>query len=301
MPENNESISIETLETELRTIAADHFLAAHTRVPEVYRQHFSSTNAIFKRHWENRRDIPQDILSMPKTAYRIVKNTIRKVNASVTPAPPKLSGKEQALLALIQGQLLQLERLTDALLQKTRTYSADIVTLEALAAKPLNKEEQAAINEFLTHKIQSFTLPRDGSRDLLLFLTIGMLGKGLSQKVVFGSSIATGTALAQSLYLSQQSWWSAAWLHWAGSPAWVTAAGATGGVALTLLLAPIISPVAEMMVNRVRGEKHLHKLIEQVETNLLDHRPDRLDIAGLFASYAQLAPDLIQVLRNLRG
>jgi hypothetical protein len=134
----------------------------------------------------------------------------------------------------------------------------------------------------------------------MLFLTIGVIGKGLGQNVVFGSSMATGTAIAQSVYLSQQGWWSALWLGFAGTPGWVTALGATGGIVIALALAPVLSPLAEILINRTRGEKHLHRLIDQVEASASQHRADHLDIAGLLASYAQLAPDLLQLLRNLR-
>lgn len=298
------TIEAGVLETELQRIICDHFRAAHGRVPAVYQANFASGTAIFRRHWENKRDIPQDFLSLPKTAYRVFHTAFNKVRASTrtkSALPQKLSGKEAALLRIIQQQLLQIEALGDKLLQKTREFSPDIIAIETLTKSPLSPAEKVQIEQFLSQRIQSFTLPRDGSRDLLLFLTIGILGKGLGQKVAFGSSIATGAALAQSLYLSQQSWWGAIWLSWAGTPGWVSVMGATGGIALTLVLAPVISPLAEMLINRTRGEKHLHQLIDQVEKSTLRHRTDNLDIAGMFASYAQLAPDLLQLLKSFRG
>lgn len=296
------------IEEQLRDIVKSHFDEAHRRVPAIYKAHFSSPKAIVKRHWRHLRDVPNDFLTIPKSTFQFAKKALiqtpvaRYYKAPSLKKEPqeKLSGKEQAILLVIQDELLQIRELTAKLEDKVKDISPSTAEIEAIKQHPFSLEEIKAIEAFLKKRLQSYTLPREGSRDLLLFLTIGFLGKGLGQKAVFGSSIATGAALAQSLYLSHQSWWGALWLQWAGTPAWISTIGALGGISLALVLAPALSPIAEICVNRVRGEKHLHQLLDQLEQAALEHKADHLDIAGLFASYAQLAPDLLQLIKSLR-
>jgi hypothetical protein len=299
LPTANTPVKDINLETELREILKSHFEESHRRVPEIYQAYFSSPRMVIKRHWQHKKDIPKDLLTLPKTLFQA---TVGKLSRStkLTNANWQPTGKEQALLAIIQEELLQMTSLQRKVQSLALRHSPEVQAMEAMDERALTSLEMEKIEAFLRKRLDSYAGPREGGRDLLLFMRIGIAGKGIGQKVTFGSAMATGAAIAQSTYIAHQSFWSSLWIHWAGTPAWVSAAGAVGGLSATLLLAPVLSPMAEIVVNRVRGEKHLHQILNQLEDACLEHKLDRLDFAGILASYIQVTPDLLQFIRTLR-
>ncbi|ARU54646.1 hypothetical protein OLMES_0543 [Oleiphilus messinensis] len=223
--------------------------------------------------------------------------------ANIDPVNPlsKLSGKEAELLQVISTELLQLDILNEKLHQALEAAVPQLQECEKLLQQQEIREQQERIVAFLHERLLHFNLPREGVRDMMMFFLIGWLGNSLGQQVAFGSSIATGAAFANGMFLSHQSLMGALWFKWAGVPAWVTVGGALGGLAATMLVAPLISPIAELGVNRLRGERYLQTMIENVHNDALEKSMDGLDMAGVLASYIQLAPDLLVLLRSMRA
>lgn len=287
----------ETLEQALTQAIRNHLQAARLRVPMVYQNHLASSRAIVKRHWQHRRDIPSDLASLPRSLLRMGQKLARRSDPQ---APPTLSRKEVALLQVLQIELLDLPGLQEALQSVLRAHSSSYAACERLMQEPGVASHLPEIESFLTHHLQRLSLPREGTRDLLVFMLIGLVGKSLHQNVVFGSSLATGSAVASSVYLASQSWWGAIWVQMTGIPAWVTLSGAVGGIAATLLITPLAAPVGEWLVNRWRGERYLIGVIDRIENNLLHSRADGVDFVTQLAGLAQFAPDLLTLLRSFR-
>ncbi len=290
------------LGTALGAAIRDHLQAARQRVPLVYRRHFASSSAILRRHWQHRRDVPADLVSLPRALYHGSRRLWRRGPASSPAAPPggaPLSRKEQAVLAILQDELLNLPGLQSTLQDLLRRHSASYAACDNLLQDATLAARLPEIEAFLASHLQRLSLPREGARDLLVFMLVGSVGKRLSHDVAFGSALATGSAIATSAYLASQSWWGAIWVQMTGIPAWVTLGGAVGGAAAALLLTPLAAPVGEWFINRWRGERYLHDTIDRIETNLLQTHADGLDFAGRLASLAQFAPDLLTLLRGL--
>lgn len=287
----------DTLEDALTQAIRRHMQGARSRVPDVYRNHLSGSRAIFIRHWQHWRDIPADLASLPRGLIRMGRKLARLKGPA---APPPLSRKEAALLEIIQTELLDLPGLQATLESVLREHSAPYAACEALLSEPTLARHLPEIDAFLARHLSRLSTPREGTRDLLVFMMIGVLGKSLSQKVVFGSALATGSAIASSVYLASQSWWGALWVQIAGIPTWVTLSGALSGVAGALLLAPLFAPLGEWLVNRWRGERYLEGIIDRIETNLLQTRADGVDFVTQLAGLAQFAPDLLALLRSFR-
>ncbi|WLQ12815.1 hypothetical protein O5O45_24110 [Hahella aquimaris] len=293
----SDATATDQLEQDIEQTLLRHFTEAHARVPRVYAEHMSSTKAILRRHWTHRRDIPADLMSLPRGLVRVAGKLIRRNKAT---AQTELSGKEQAMLRIITEELLQLPALQNQIQRLMERHIPELQECGELMRQPHMQGHQQEIQSFLSQRMQSLSGPREGGRDLLVFLLVGALGKSLGGQATFGSAIATGSAMASSLYLAQQSWWGALWVQWAGAPAWVTWSGAAAGVVAAIAIAPLLAPVSEIAVNRLRGERYLHRLVDQVQENALASKADALDAAGLLASYAQLAPDLLALLRSIR-
>ena len=83
----------------------------------------------------------------------------------------------------------------------------------------------------------------------------------------FGSALATGSAIASSVYLASQSWWGALWVQIAGIPTWVTLSGALNWSCRGLAVGTALCPLGEWLVNRWRGERYLEGIIDRIETN----------------------------------
>ena len=110
-----------------------------------------------------------------------------------------------------------------------------------------------------------------------------------------------GSMAATSLYLSQQGWWSGLMIQFLGVPGWVSVAGMMGGVAATLAIMPIISPLVETGVNRFRAQRMMLKIVESVERDMMKESTEIAGIAGRLATFIGLLPDLVQIAVKLRN
>ncbi len=295
------------LQAALNDVIEQHFDGALVRVPQVYQQFFTSPGSILKRHWRHRRDIPGDFVSLPRQLWHVGKHWVSQMmpgkkaadaSEAVVPQPRPLSGKEQELHRVLYEDLLQLPALEERLLSVLSTHSSSVAECQRLLPS-LSDTQRQAVSTFLQQKMHHLTVSREGGRDMLAFFMIGLIGKSVGTDVVFGSAIATGGAIAQSVYLAQQSWWGVLWAKWAGVPTWVTVSGGVGGVLAAVAVAPLLSPIAELAMNRLRGERYLRKLVQEVKENSLHGGRDGFDLAGLMAGYAQIAPDLLVLLKSL--
>ena len=283
-------------EAALQALISDHFSAARARVEPFYQQHFSRLSVILSRHWQHRRDIPRDLATLPRAAWRMASQLRRKS----PPPSPELSLKEQAIAQLVVGELLQLPPLQQRLLahleQHPQVSAQQWQALHGLLDQ--YSPEQAQVR--LRQALERLAVTREGGRDMAIFLSLGMLGRGLGDKLAFGSAMGLGSAAATSVYIGQQSFLAGLWAQWFGAPGWVVAGGAVGGAAVVLLCTPLIAPLAEFGVNKVRAKRFLHEAVDRVERDISDTRADAGSLAGQMGSYVQLLPDLLQLLRTLR-
>ena len=277
----------------LESAIADHFAVAHARVDEVHKRYFETFSAVVARHWQNKADIPADLMNIPRALWRL----LRRVGQRGAPAYRQLTGKEQAIATILSQQVLDLAALQELLFQQLSTHpdyqQGDIEKLR-LALAPYDSELAA---KRLQAAVAQMGLQQDSSRDLLLFLGVGLLGRGVSDKIAFGSASMIGMSAASSLYLSQQSAWAALWAGWFGVPSWVALSGVIAGFAAMVVATPLVAPVIELGVNRVRGRRRLHRLIDQVEREL---RPSISTQLWQYGSYLQFIPDLLVALRHLK-
>ena len=283
--------------TKLESLINVHFELAHQRVDGFYNKYFASFKSILGRHWQHRRDIPRDLITIPRTTWRFAK---RLAGRKGTASKIKLSGKELAVTKLIIDELLQLRRLEQDIFQFVLGQSE--INLQQL------QELQEILGDYTPDNAQQkidlalrrLTVTQEGGRDVLVFLTLGLIGRPFADKVVFGSALGIGSTAATGIYISQQSFIGAIWTKWMGVPLWVSISGALVGISALLLATPMIAPVVEFGVNRFRAKPLLHGVIDQVRHNLLNAKTDTTSIAGLIGSYIQLMPDLLQILRAIR-
>lgn len=280
----------------LADILRHHFAEARERVPRVYREHLATARPIWQRHWTHRRDVPADLLALPRLLWRQGRRLLRRP----APHPPALTGKEQALLGILREDLLDLPGLQRQLEVALAQASADLADCEALLARQAAAGRLPELEGWLQRQIERHSGPREGTRDLLVFLLVGLAARSGGLDVTFGSAIAAGSAAATAVYLSSQSWWGSLWIHLTGIPGWVSVAGALGGATAGLLLAPLVAPFGEWVVNRWRGEHYLRDIVDRTETSLLETRHDGLDFLGQLAALTQFAPDLLALLRSWR-
>lgn len=277
-------------------IINSHFDVAEERVDEVYSQHFSDTKKVFNRHWRHMKDIPYDLVSPFKYAYDYIAKIIVP-NKKVYEFPR--SGKSQEMEQIFSEQLLDLPGLEIEINTYVKPYQdlfenelSDI--LERVPA--LQREE---FSEKLKLQIDRLQTPIDGAREAALFLVAGIVGKVFSGN--FSGSIAAGSAVGQTIYLSQLSWFGSLWASIFGAPAWVGIVGGGVGFLATLILAPIVTPLFELGINRIRAKKILMSSISSAREKLTGNGSDAYDIAGKTAIYLQFLPDVIDAARKLAG
>jgi hypothetical protein len=73
------------------------------------------------------------------------------------------------------------------------------------------------------------------------------------------------------------------------------------GILVTLVLAPVVTPLFEVGVNRLRAKKILKISINSAREKLTGNGSDAFDIAGKTAIYLQFLPDVIDAARKLAG
>jgi hypothetical protein len=286
--------TIEQHRQNLNEIVDAHLNEAKNRVIPVYLRYFASPSVVIGRHWRNRSDIPKELATLPRSAWGLFKSVI----PSRTSKPDKhtdsipLSGKQLELYNAIEVDLLDIGGLDNKLQNYVMHYqsSFDSKLRDLLDDLPINQREE--VKRQLSHHIEQMSLPVEGSREALMFLLTGLIGKGLGASG-FGSGIATGQAAATAIYTSNLSWWGGLWAGLTGVPGWVSLAGATSGIMATLVIAPFFAPLLEVGVNRFRGKKMLLKIIEHVRTHVIKPPSDTVDVLGQLAIYLQLLPDII--------
>lgn len=290
------NLIVQQWEQELQDLIQGHFTAAHLRVDCVYLKHFASLHTILYRHWQYRQDIPRDLANIPRAILRLGKRMVgRNEESAIT-----LSQKELAITDILVDELLDLHLLEQVLVEQIKKHpNVDTAHLDELQ-QLVNEYTPEQAHQRLHQALSRLTLTHEGSRDMVIFFTLGMLGRSFNDKLAFGSALGLGSAAATSLYISQQSYWGALWAKWAGVPAWISISGAVGGALVLLAATPLIAPLTECGVNRIRARKFLHEVVSRVENNILQTKPDATSIAAHIGTYIQFLPDLIQALRAIK-
>ncbi len=281
----------------LEHIMIEHFSDARKRVDSVCADQFFSLKTVTQRHWDNRKDIPQDIAAMPRAGWGLAKKLAGK-GGTANRVP---SGKELALLDIVTEDLLQLDKLSETLndyLEK-EVRSVGLTTQEL--SNLLDKRNAPMVETWLKQRIETHAVAQEGVRESLVFIATGLVGRAFSDKAVFGSSMGLGSMAATSLYLSHQGWWSGLMVQVFGVPGWVSVAGMMGGVVATLTVMPILSPLVETGVNRFRAQRMLTKIVDSVEQDMMKESPEVAGIAGRLATFIGLLPDLLQIAVKLKS
>lgn len=276
-------------------IISAHFAAAHQRVDPLYREHFRSAATVFDRHWTCRRDLAHDLATAPRSLWLLIRAALTRRRPRAGP----LSRKDRMIQRLLIDELLQ----PDALAAMLQSYCQPHVEVLNLAIDEAGARCDAAAADMAAmaqRQLEDVNMPTGGTRELLLFVVTGLIGRGFTDKVVFGSALGSGGAVATGLYLGQQGWWDSLWIKLFGVPGWVPVAGMLGGLAALLIATALLTPLIELGINRLRARKMMHRLIHRVEHQLLDERPDAVNIAGRLATLISLLPDLAQLVRTIR-
>jgi len=293
--------TIEQHRQNLNYIVESHLNEAKNRVTPVYLKHFASPSVVLSRHWRHRGDIPKELATLPRSAWGFIKSAIisKKKQPDKPPVFISLSGKQLELYNAIEVELLDIYGLDKKLQNYVGQYQSnfDSKLSDLLSGLPTNQREE--VERQLSHHIERMSLPVEGSREALMFLLTGLIGKGLGASG-FGSSIAAGQAAATAIYTSNMSWWGGLWVSLTGVPGWVSLVGATSGLIATLIIAPFFAPLLEVGVNRFRGKKMLLEIIEHVRTRVIKPPSDTVDVLGKLAVYLQLLPDIISFAAKIK-
>ena len=280
----------------IMALITNHFDEASGRVDEVYETYFVDTRAVIGRHWRHKRDIPSDLAAPFKHLWAITSRKLLRANKTID--FPK-TGKTQEMEQIISEQLLDLPGLEKKIEDYVRPYqelferelAAVLEEVPALRREEFSKELERYVGRLNT--------PVEGAREAVFFLIMGVVGRVYSDKITFGSSLATGKAVASSLYVSQLSWFGSLWASLFGVPSWVAWAGMGGGVVVTLAIAPALTPLFEIGINRLRAKKILRNTVDTARHRLTGSGSDAYDVAGQTAIYLQFFPDVIDIARKL--
>lgn len=281
---------------QLNQLLEAHFAAARQRVPEVCARHFHSLGGVTKRHWQHRRDIPRDLATIPRFTWR----ALRRLGGRGVVLQQHYSAKELALAGVVASELLQLAVLEQALLRHLGQHPELDPGKQREVEALLQRYSPAELELRVREAVARLAVDHEGSRDVLLFITLGVAGRLVSDKIAFGSAGVLGATAASSFYLSQQSYLSALWAKWFGLPGWVSITGGALGFAALILLTPVVAPLVECGINRFRAERTLKRLIDEAQQQLQSPGTDGYTLAAYAGTYVQLLPDLLHILRSLR-
>lgn len=275
----------------LEILIQEHFKEAKTRIEPVYQAHFASPKAIFKRHWSNKKDIPGDLLVLPRAFLGLgFKLAGRKDSSNYQ------SGKEKAIRHILENELLDLSGLQ----KKLDNYCEPFIHAyenQLNVIDGLTQQQRTKIENLIEHKIQQLHLPSEGMREFVLAATIALTGKAIGDKALISSAASLGSTLAGAWYINQQSFFGSLWVSLFGAPAWVSYAGIGSGIVLALLLAPLSAPVIELGVNRMRAHKLLEQTVEQALSDI--KKGDSMIALSKLASWLQMLPDIAQAIARL--
>ncbi|CAA9890476.1 conserved hypothetical protein [Candidatus Methylobacter favarea] len=293
--------TIEEHRQNLNDIVESHFNEAKNRVTPVYLKHFASPQAVFNRHWRHRGDIPGELAVLPRSAWRLIKSAVirQKNHPAGQLHSIALSGKQLELYNVIEVELLDMAGLDKKLQDYVAQYQSAFACQLSDLLNRLPGNQRKEVESRLAHHIERLSVPVEGSREAVMFLLTGLMGKSLGASG-FGSSLATGQAAATAIYTSNLSWWGGLWVSLTGVPGWVSVAGATSGLLATLLIAPFFAPLLEVGINRFRGKKMLSEIIEQVRKRVIKPPSNTVDILGKLAVYLQLLPDILNVAAKIK-
>lgn len=275
-------------------IINDHFDQAEERVEEIYASHFSSTKEVLGRHWRHKKDIPSDLMALPRHAWGFFSKMIFRKKTKPLPK----TGKVKEIEILIADNLLDLKGLEKKIENYIKPYQEKFEHEFTDILEQIPSLQQEKFSKELELHVERLNTPIEGTREAVIFLIAGIIGKVFSNKVTFGSSIATGKAVAASIYMSQLSWFGSLWAHLFGIPSWVGYAGAGAGVLAAVIVAPFLTPVFELGINKFRARKILRLAVESARQKLTGKGKDALDLAGKTAIYLQVLPDLIEVAKK---
>ncbi|MFT5576716.1 MAG: hypothetical protein ACI89D_002245 [Bermanella sp.] len=286
----------ESWQAVLDVLLEDHFRGVRERVPQFYKQHFASLRRIASRHWQHRRDVPRDLATLPRFTWR----ALQRLSGRNIAGGRRYSAKELALAGLIGGELLHLSALEEKLLRHLSRHPELDLNKQAEVQAILARYSPADLEQRLQEAVAQLAVDHEGSRDVIVFLALGMVGRAVSDKIAFGSAGLLGATAASSLYVSQQPFFASLWAKWVGVPSWVSLAGGTVGLVLLLLLTPLMAPVVEFGVNRFRAERMLGNIVDQIQQQLQHPGTDGYTLAAYTGTYIQLLPDLLNLLKALR-
>jgi hypothetical protein len=283
-------------EAAIRQIIGDHFDEAERRLDDVYRLHFRNIGAIAKRHWRHKKDIPSDLMALPRHTWNLIATKVFRKRGKPLPR----GGKARELDFIVSEQLLDLKGLEEKLQAYVEVYQLKFENEFTTLLEEIPGLRRQEFAKELEKKLEKLSTPIEGTRETIMFLIVGIVGRVYSDKVTFGSAAATGQAIATSLYVNQLSWFGSLWFGLFGSvPSWVTAAGAGGGILAGAIIAPLLAPILELGVNRARAKKVLKKTIDAARQKLTSEGPDAHDVAGKIAIYLQLLPDVVYLTRKI--
>ena len=298
---NQHTISSELHRKNLNSLVNLHFDKASDRISIVYKNHFAATSVVFGRHWRNKKDIPSDLATLPRSAWASLKSlfSIKKKQSDTAKKTASLSGKQTELRNIVEIKLLDLPGLDKEIQKYVAQYQSDFDSALNSLFVGLSDKQRADMEQELSEYIKRMSIPVEGAREALMFVITGLMGKGLGASG-FGSSIATGQAAATAIYMSHVSWWTGLWASLTGVPAWVTVAGASGGFIAVALIAPLFTPLLEVGINKFRGEKILFDIVDQARKQMIKPPDDIIDVLGKLAVYLQTLPDIIAFLRKIK-
>jgi len=292
----NKSGPADTLPAQLNELIKTHFSDAEQRVDIVYQQHFASSRAILSRHWRHKKDIPADLMALPRSLFSFGKKLTRQT-ASTTSENTDRSGKQQEVYDLVYHDLLDLPGLENKLEQYLQQAVSDYQQ-QIEQHSELSDTQRKQFKQYVNHQIDRLQLTNEALREGLLAFTLMISGRILGDKAILSSAASIGGTLATSGYISQQGWLTGLWLSWMGVPGWVTVAGASAGVMGALLLSPVIAPGLEWGINRLRARKLLLQPVHNAEQQIL--KKDGLLYTSRLGVYLQLLPDLAQFIQRLK-
>lgn len=278
-------------EQALQALLEAHFEQAKERVEPVYQAHFASPKAVIKRHWSNKKDVPSDLLVLPRGLLSLgFKLAGRDLTNSYQ------SGKEKALRQILEQELLDLSGLQTALNEYCEpfihAYENQLNDIDELS-----EQQRAKIEALIEQKVQQLHLPTEGMREFIVASTIALTGRAIGDKALISSAASLGSTLAGAWYINQQGFWGGLWISLFGAPSWVGYVGIGSGIALALFLAPISAPFIELGINRMRARKLLEQAVEQT---LLDiKKGDSMVALSKLASWLQMLPDIAQAIVRL--
>ncbi len=275
----------------LQRLLNQHFVQAGQRVDTVYRRHFAPARAVFSRHWRHRRDIPGDLLALPRTLLGLL---YRRPGWGI--ASP--SGKQQEMRRILERELLDLPAL-EASLQQYCEQAIEHYRHDLEDQQTLTSAQRQEFERYVEHQLVRLHLPSEGLREGMLTLTIMLTGRLLGDKAMLSSAASLGGTVAGSVYLGQQSWWGAFWASWFGVPGWVSWVGIGSGVLSALLLSPLLAPGVEWGINHLRARRVLQQTVQQTQEKLTSK--DGVLLASQLGVYLQLLPDLAQFLARLKS